>query len=131
MMDDANEVHGLAVVLQYMDASERWRPDSDELVHLEAFQAALHLGYEDYFAGREVMPMTFLFNESLQQVWFEGHQMAKSAAAMRLCRAHGGWRCTCAQRPDGVCWRNGLRQFIMSERQSRAALFAAIGEDSV
>ena len=124
-MDDANEVHGLAVVLQYMEASERWRPDSDELVHLEAFQAALHLGYEDYFAGREVMPMTFLFNESLQQVWLEGHQMARSAAAMRLCRAHGGWRCACAQTADGACWRDGRRQWIVSERQSRTVLLVA------
>lgn len=127
-MDGADEVHGLAVVQQYMEATDRWRPDSNELVHLEAFQAALHLGYEDYFAGRQVMPMTFLFNESLQQLWLEGHQLARSAAEMRLCRAHGGWRCSCAQRVDGVCWRNGRRQCIVSERQSRVASLVALGE---
>ena len=129
-MDDANEVHGLAVVLQYMEASGRWRPGSNELLHLEAFQSALHLGYEDYFAGRQVMPMTFLFNESLQHLWMEGHQLARSAEEMRLCRAHGGWKCTCAQWIDGVCWRGGLRQFIVSERQSRAASLATVGKGS-
>lgn len=129
-MDGADEVHGLAVVQQYMEATERWRPDSNELLHWEAFQAALHLGYEDYFAGRQVMPMTFLFNEFLQQLWLEGHQLARSAVEMRLCRAHGGWKCTCAQRIDGVCWRDGRRQCIVSERQSRAASLAALGEGS-
>jgi hypothetical protein len=121
MMDDANEVHGLAVVRQYMEATERWRPDSDELVHLEAFRAALHLGYEDYFDGREEMPLVFLFNESLQELWLEGIRLAKTAAEMRLCRAHGGWKCDCANTIDGMCWRNHLRQMRRNERQGRVA----------
>lgn len=118
-MDDANEVHGLAVVLQYMEATERWCPDSDELVHLEAFQAALHLGYEDYFDAREEMPLVFLFNESLQKLWLEGIRLARTAADMRLCRAHGGWKCDCANTVDGMCWRSRLRQLKVSERKSR------------
>ncbi|MDN2700397.1 hypothetical protein O0881_00135 [Janthinobacterium sp. SUN100] len=129
-MDGADEVHGLAVVQQYIEATEKWRPCSGELVHLEAFRAALHLGYEDYFDGREEMPLVFLFNESLQELWLEGIRLAKTAAEMRLCRAHGGWRCSCAQRVDGVCWRNGLRQCIVSERQSRVASLVALGEGS-
>lgn len=129
-MDGADEVHGLAVVQQYIEATEKWRPGSGELVHLEAFRAALHLGYEDYFDGREEMPLVFLFNESLQELWLEGIRLAKTAAEMRLCRAHGGWRCSCAQRVDGVCWRNGRRQCIVNERQSRAASLAALGEGS-
>lgn len=124
-MDDANEVHGLAVVQQYMEASERWRPDSDELVYLEAFQAALHLGYEDFFDGREEMPLVFLFNESLQKLWLEGIRLARTAADMRLCRAHGGWKCDCANTVDGMCWRSRLRQLKVSERKSRGARLAS------
>ena len=123
-MGDANEAHGLAVVLQYMEAAERWRPDSDELVQLEAFQAALHLGYEDYFDGREEMPLVFLFHESLQTLWLEGTHLARTAAEMRLCRAHGGWKCDCAKAVDGRCWRNQLRQRRICERQNRVAQLA-------
>ncbi|QDG70156.1 hypothetical protein [Janthinobacterium tructae] len=121
MMDGADEVHGLAVVQKYIEATEKWRPGSGELVHLEAFRAALHLGYEDYFDGREEMPLVFLFNESLQELWLEGIRLAKTAAEMRLCRAHGGWTCDCAKTVDGMCWRNQLRQRRMCERRNRVA----------
>ena len=120
-MDDTDEVHGMAVVRQYMEANDRWQPGSTELEYLEAFQAALHLGYEDFFDGREEMPLVFLFNEWLQKLWLEGMRLARTAADMRLCRAHGGWKCDCANTVGGMCWRDHLRQLKMSERQSKVA----------
>ena len=102
MMSEMDMGHGQELVqeCQLLDNDSALAPDEIGARRRGLLMRAHRLGYDDYFRGRDWMPVLLAPDPMLGSAWEFGHAQARLCAAHMLCRCacHEWQRCAVTAR---------------------------------